>query len=148
MSPSSYIWEENSPFQNLLFFLPIQLGSSSVDPPNTGPWPFGWVPDPKLNQCEFFLRILKMTTVEYSFLVTELGAKWKKADFRKEEQSQSVEAKLPSRPGGVPLGLLLNPAAAFLLLDYLESIHPTLLCFFTCAASSAISVTCNLARAD
>lgn len=90
-----------------------------------------------------------MTTVEYSFLVTELGVKWKKADFRKEEQSQSVEAKLPSRPGGVPLGLLLKPSCGFLaLLGYLESIHPTLLCFFTCAASSAISVTCNLARAD
>lgn len=60
-------------------------------------------------------------------LVTELGVKWKKADFRKGEQSQTGEAKTPSHPGAVPFELLLSPAVAFLLLGYLESIHPTLL---------------------
>ena len=40
----------------------------------------------------------------------ELGVKWKKADFRKGEQSQHVEAKMSSCPGGVHSEMALKPS--------------------------------------
>lgn len=42
--------------------------------------------------------------------MAELGVKWKKADFRKGEQSQPVEAKMFSCPGGVHFELVLKPS--------------------------------------
>lgn len=80
-------------------------------------------------------------------LVTELGVKWKKADFRKGEQSQTGEAKTPSHPGAVPFELLLKPSCAFLVAR-LFRVNTSHLVFFTCAASSAISVTCKFTSAD
>ena len=62
------------------------------------------------DQCEFFFRSFKIITMEQSLLVPELGVNWKKADFRKGEQSQPVEAKMSFCPGGVHREMAQKPS--------------------------------------
>lgn len=42
--------------------------------------------------------------------MVEQGVKWKKAELRKGEQSQTIEAKTLSCPGGVHFELILEPS--------------------------------------
>lgn len=61
--------------------------------------------------------------------MAEARVKWKKADFRKGEQHQPVEAKMPSCPGGIHFKLILKPSdpCGFSVAGLLELVHPTLL---------------------
>lgn len=95
-----------------------------------GPWPLGWVPGSQVDDYEFFLRIFKIATMEYSLLVTEQGGKWKKANLRKGKQSQTIEAKMPSCWGRVNFELILQPSCGFLVARFFRVNTAHLFFFF------------------
>lgn len=127
MSP--HFWNINLLLENFLPFLRVQLDSSKCRWQTRDLGHLTVVHGPKQDQCELFLRIFKVTTMEESLSVAEARVKWKKADFRKGEQRQPVEAKMPSCPGGIHFKLILKPSdpCGFSVAGLLELVHPTLL---------------------
>lgn len=115
MSPPSRFWEENSPSGALTiipdnptsqFQFQCRLAKHGTVATGLGAWP-------QVDECDLLLGILKTTAVEQTISVAEQGVKWKKAEFRKEERSQTIEAKTPSCPGGVHFELILEPSYGF-----------------------------------
>lgn len=70
--------------------------------------------------------------------MAEQGVKWKKAEFRKGEPSQTIEVKTLSYPGGVHFELILEPNYGFPAAGLCRVSASQLL--FTWAALSAVSV--------